>query len=246
MGLPARAAAPVLVAMFPGAAARVLGAMADQPALDLLSAAGVQGAVSVLRHIAEPRRSRLIEGLSTATAVAARMLLGYPEDSVGAWADPQAVALPPGMSAEQALAQVRGEAEGEAGTIFVVDESQRLLGCVELAALLRAPDWSTLGALMSPPVATLPAVMPLGGALGHRAWRRTSLLPVVELGDRLLGILRLSAIAGVAGRGTGGEAGADLTLAEFAARGYWDAVSGLVRTCLLLIPPSKQVVEDKG
>ena len=239
--LPARAMAPALAAMLPTAAARIVAALGDHVALGLLTAAGAQGAVAVLRHLPEPRRSRLVEGLPTATAIAARLLLGYPEDTVGAWADPQAVALAPALNAQDAFARVRGEPEGEAEWVYVVGEDQRLLGVVELATIVRAPDWRTLEALMHPPAATLPAVMPLAAAAAHPAWGRVSELPVVSRGERLIGTLRRSVLDEAIGRS--GERGEEegLSLAGFAARGYWDAVSGLVRAFLALLPRAGRV-----
>ena len=245
--LPARAGAPALVAMLPPSAARVIAAVGDQVALALLTAAGAQGAVAVLRHVPEPRRSRLVDGLPMVTAVASRLLLGYPEDSVGAWADPQVVALAPDLGAQEAFARVRAEPDGEAREVYVVGEGQRLLGVVDLATLVRAPDWRTLEGLMQPPVATLSAAMPLTGAANHPAWKRATQLPVVARGNRLIGVLRLAVLADAAGRGRGGDrAGPDLTLAGFAARGYWDAVSGLVRAFLVLLPAAKPVRGDDG
>jgi magnesium transporter len=243
--LPARATAPALVGMLPPAAARVIAAVGDKVALALLTAAGAKGAVAVLRHVAEPRRTRLVEGLPTATAIAAKMLLGYPEDSVGAWADPHVVALAPELGAMDALALVRGEPEGEAGEVFVVGADRRLLGVVDLAMLLRAPDWRTLSAIMEPPAATLPAVMPLSGALSHQAWKRSAALPVVERGERLIGVLRHGALAeAVAGRRGGREPEGDMSLAEYGARGYWELVVGLVRACLALMPAAKPVLPE--
>src|SRR6185503_3439466 len=90
--VPARAGSPVLMAMLTSAAARVLGSLDDEPALALLAAAGAQAAVTVLRYVPEARRSGLLQGLPTATALASRILLGYPDDSVGAWADPDFIA----------------------------------------------------------------------------------------------------------------------------------------------------------
>jgi len=242
--LPARAMAPALAAMLPTAAARVIAALGDHVALGLLTAAGAQGAVAVLRHLPGPRRSRLIEGLPTTTALAARLLLGYPDDTVGAWADPQVVALAPALDAQDAFARVRAEQEGEAEWVYVVGEDQRLLGVVDLATLVRAPDWRTLDALMHPPAATLSAVMSLAAAAAHPAWGRVSELPVVARGERLIGALRLSILEEALGRsgGHGDEQGH--TLAGFAARGYWDAVSGLVRAFLALLPRAAPVARN--
>ncbi len=234
--LPARAAAPALAAMLPPAAARVIAAVGDHVALGLLTGAGAQSAVAVLRHVTEPRRSRLIEGLPTATAVVARLLLGYPEDAVGAWADPQVVTLAPGLDAQEAFRRVRGEAEGQAEGVYVVGDDQHLLGVVDLPTLVRAADWRRLDALMRPPVATLSAVMPLGAAAEHPAWAQVSELPVVARGGRLVGVLRLAVLREVLAKGVDAGDDAAPTLAGFAARSYWDAVSGLVRAFLALMP----------
>jgi Mg/Co/Ni transporter MgtE len=242
--LPSRAAAPVLAAMLPTSAARVVAAVSDTVAFGLLTAAGAQGAVAVLRHVPEPRRTRLIEGLPTATAVAARLLLGYPEDSVGAWADPQVLTLAPGLFAPDALARIRGEPEGEAASVYVVAEDQRLMGVVDLATLVRAPEWRTLDSLMHPPAAMLSAVMPLSAAAAHPAWTQASELPVVARGDRLIGALRLAVLEEKLGQSGARDDEDEATLAGFAARGYWDAISGVVRAFLALLPRAAPVARS--
>jgi magnesium transporter len=242
--LPARAAAPALAAMLPPAAARIVAALDDPPALGLLSAAGVQAAVAILRHVAEPRRSRLIDGLSTATAVASRLLLGYPEDAAGAWADPELIALAPETSAAEALARVRGDTDVEASEVYVVDEEQKLLGVVDLQALLRAPEATTLAALMHKPAGVLPAIMPLGAAAAQPGWQRSGTLPVAERGNRLIGVLRLATLAKARSRGTSRGSPATDTLAGLLARGYWDTVSGLVRAGLTAMPAAARVLPE--
>src|SRR5690606_15025879 len=90
--------------------------------------------------------------------------------------------------------RVRAEDEGEAQGVYEVGEDQRLLGVVDLASLLRAPDWRSIDLLMIPPSATLLAVMPLHAAAGHPAWAQATELPVVARGNRLIGVLRLSVL----------------------------------------------------
>ncbi len=242
--LPARAAAPALAAMLPPASARIVSALEDPPALGLLTATGVQAAVAILRHVGEPRRSRLIAGLSTATAVASRMLLGYPEDAAGAWADPETIAMPPGTSAGEALARVRGDTDADAGAVYVVGDDQRLLGVVDLQDLLRAPEATLLNALMHPPAGTLAAFMPLSGAAAHPAWKQSSALPVVERGNRLIGVLQAAKLAQARSRGVPRGFSANGTLAGLAARSYWDAVSGLVRAGLTILPQAGRVLPE--
>lgn len=241
--LPARAAAPVLEAMLSPAAARILVALDDQAALGLLSATGVQSAVAMLRHVREPRRTTLIEGLSTTTALASRMLLGYPDDTVGAWADPEAIVVGSDTATGEALARVRGNPGLEANEIYVVDESQRLQGIVGLQVLLRAHETMSLAALMRPPAGVLPVAMPLSGAAAHPAWKQTNIMPVVERGDRFIGVLHAAKLAETLSRGHSGHTDTpDETLSGMLARGYWDTVSGLLRVGLAVLPPAQPVL----
>jgi Mg/Co/Ni transporter MgtE len=231
--------------MLPPRAARVLGALDDERVLALLSAAGAHAAVTMLRHVAEPRRTRLVEGLSTVTAVASRLLLGFPEDTVGAWADPDVIAVPESSAAAETLQRVRADPDAHGAEVYVVDADGRVKGAVALPNLLRAPPTSTVAALMSD-VATLPAAMPLGAALSHPGWRRASRLPVVERGERLIGVLHAAKLEqALSLREDAHHRRDSTTLAALAAAGYWDAVSGLVRIGLAALPPLERVLPEK-
>jgi magnesium transporter len=174
------------------------------------------------------------------------MLLGYPEDTVGAWADPEMLALAPATGAGEALARARADLEAEASNVYVIAEGGRLKGVLALQDLLRAPESTPIGSLMGAPPGILPAAMPLSAARAHPAWQRASMLPVVEQGDRLIGVLHAARLHAAlpqdqALRRGGGE----LTVAGLAAAGYWDAVSGLVQSGLALLPALKRVLPDE-
>jgi magnesium transporter len=233
--------------MLPSAAARILGSLHDEPALALLAAAGAQAAVTVLRYIPEPRRSRLLEGLPTATAVASRVLLGYPDDSVGAWADPDVIALAPETRVSDALERVRGGDEKKVEQVYAVDHDQRLIGIVDLLELLRVPDSTTLAAVLHKPLAMLTAMTPLTGAATQRGWQLSSVLPVVERDGRLIGVMHRATLARAMARSRATTQPAnDVTITGVLTRGYWDAASGLAEASLWLLPPAKPVLpEDK-
>ncbi len=239
--VPPRLGGPVLAAMLPPTAARVLGALDNDRSMALLASIGVQPAVAVLRHIQEPRRARLIEGLPTAVAVASRMLLGYPEDSVGAWADPDIVALPPETTVGDAIARVR-VGTTDITRVHVIGPGERLLGSVEIATLLRAQESAQIGSVIAEPPAVLAAVAPLAGAATHRGWERAASLPVVERGDRLVGVLRRATLVRALTRSTRStrETGSE-TLPGMLARSYWDALSGMVAATVTQLPPAPPI-----
>jgi len=243
--LPARAGGPVLAAMLPPTAARLLDHLDDAAALALLTVLGAQSAVGVLRHLAEPRRSRLIAGLPTATAVASRLLLGYLEDSVGGWVDPDVIAVAPECAAGEALARVRRGGEAEVEQVYVVDAEQRLLGVVELPRLVRGVETAAVVSLMHAPLGMLSASAPLTSAAAHAGWEQAAVLPVLERNERLLGVLRRPALRRALALNAGGSLAAnEATVVGFLARGYWDAVSGLAEASLGVFPRTKPVAPE--
>jgi len=234
--VPARLGTIVLSAMLPTAAARSIGQLDDERAMELIGALGVQPATALLRHVAEPRRGRLIAGLPTAIALASRAFLGYAEDSVGAWTDPDVIALPGASAVREALERVRST-RAYADEIFVVESDQRLAGQVRLADLLRAAENVPIGTLPMKDEALLAVHTPLAGAMSHPGWAEHGALPVVERGKRLIGVLTREALVGAATRIGGSPRPEDGgTVAGTLARGYWESLSGVVQAAVTLLP----------
>jgi magnesium transporter len=243
--IPARIGAPVLAAMLPTAAGRVLNALTDEQVLALLTTAGTQTAVALLRHIADPRRTRLIAGLPTVSALASRVLLGFPEDAVGAWCDPEVIALAPGTRTTDALHRIREGQETGIEKILVVDAERKLLGEVALETLLHAPDAVTVATLMRPTIMSLAAMMPISAATKLRAWEQTSMLPVVDREDRLIGVLRRTALSqALREHARQTQVGATGSMTAMIASGYWSVISGLAGATLTLLPTTKRVLPE--
>ncbi len=242
---PARLGAAVLAAMLPRRAARCVAELDDARSLQLLSVMGTQPTVAVLRHLPEERRRALISGLPTAAALASAMLLGYGEDTLGAWADPDVVLLQVDTQAGDALERMRLAPDAHP-VVFVADGQRRLAGSVALAVLLRAPPAATLASLMQRPVAVLTAFAPLSASVEHPGWQHSSALPVVEPGDRLVGILTRDALARALRRATPPAHAAESagSLPEVMAQSYWHALVGLLQAGLSLLPKVAPVSTD--
>lgn len=232
---PARVGAGVLAAMLPLKAARCVDTLDDRRALELLAPMGAQPAIALLRHLPEPRRQALMAGLPTATALASTLLLAYAEDALGAWVDPDVVVLPPQARVEEALARLRAGPPTHA-TLCVADADRRLRGLVTVPALLQAPPGSALAGLMQAPAALLAAHAPLSAVLSHPGWQAASLLPVVEPGDRLVGVLTHDAVCRAVARLSPPPAPQAQGLSSALAQGYWQAVSGLLTASLAGLP----------
>jgi magnesium transporter len=238
---PLRIASPVLRQMLPLSGARCLEQLDDDQIAGLLRGTGAQAGVALLRYFGAERRSRLLAQLPTALTLAYELLLGYPEDSVGAWMDPRALALPNDMTIGEALERVRRADEALIADPFVIDQNQRLLGYVELADLLRANPSASLGRLVRPCPHRLPVQTLLAGLREHQGWREASTLPVVERGERLVGALTHAALQ----RALSIEQNKPSTvLAEDTSAGiagaYWFGVSALIQAMISMLPVERR------
>lgn len=232
---PARLMAPVADAMLPHAAAAALLPLGTAQAALILAAMRAPGAAGVLRHAPEALRRRLLDELPTATALACRTLLRYPDDAIGALVDTAVVAMPAGARASEALEAVRRQGGEPGADVFVVTDTLRLAGAVSVATLLRAAPDARLETMLRR-LPSLPALMPWSAAAASAAWNEAGSLPVVEHDGRFLGSLHATALrSALAGRhgDTGPAAG---SLAAVLAQGYWAAVSSLSGALVALLP----------
>lgn len=241
---PVRLTAPVLRAMLPMHAARSLEHLPDDAVSGLLRAMGPQAGVAALHYVPDARRDALLEQLPTALALAFRLLLGYPEDTVGAWMSPRALAMPAEATAEAALKQLRDEEAAEQGdgdtTIFVISAAQRLSGQVGLRDLMRAAPDATLSRIMRAVKYTLPARTAIHAVAEHEGWDAHQLLPVVERENHFVGALDRSMLARAMQRARRQESDSGYgDMVANVANGYWVGVSSLIQLVVALLPVAR-------
>ncbi len=244
---PVRLAGPALRLMLPTFVARCLEPLDDPTAASLLRVMGPQAGVAVLHYLPEPRRASLLTQLPTAMSMTFRLLLGYPQDAIGAWMDPRVVTLPADTTAAAALTRLR-EAQGEIdAVVFVTGTSQHLLGLVELPELLRAAASAPLSRLMRDVRFTLPARASILGVGDHEAWDDFQILPVVERDDRFVGALDRGVVARALQRQqrVKPQAGMGDVFANMAG-GYWLGVSSLIELAVEMLPVAQPLAQGKA
>jgi magnesium transporter len=187
--LPARLGAPVLRHMLPTSAARCLEQLDDEAAAGLVHDLDAQAGTAMLRYVSQHRRERLVTQLPTASALAFRLLLTYPEDTVGAWINPHCLAVTPDTPVNEALERLRQSAESAVTYLFVVNAEQRLQGIAVITDLLRAGRGTTVAQVMRPPGQHLSARASLSAARDSEGWQEFHALPVVERQERFIGAL---------------------------------------------------------
>jgi|GEM_PF-4975309 len=159
--VPAADAAAVLAAMLPGPAAGVVAAMAPEAGAAALRNVPPERAAALLRCLDRDRREALVTELRPGRRAAVKLLLAYPADTVGAWADPRVLAVRRDASVGRARRAVRDSGTPAGCDLYVVDGQRRLAGTVPVGKLLRLDPEAALARAMEPEVA---ALIPLVGA----------------------------------------------------------------------------------
>ncbi len=245
--IPAEEVALFLAGLGSEQGASVLGAMLPMPGAGVLEALPPATAVAILRELSPgtvagllrvlgPDRARpLREGLTAGRRAVVDLLLGYPADTFGAWADPGALALRADATAGEARRTVAEGAIPAGCEVYVVDERNRLLGVVRLPDLLGADPQRPLSGLLDSGVPLLPAGAGLEAAHRFPGWERFGALPVVDRRDRFLGtvsLARLRALPPEAGEAPEGNGQALAALTETYLRILGSLLALLVRALL--------------
>jgi magnesium transporter len=233
-----RLAVPVLRHLGPAFSAKVFGRLSDDQVGRLLQPMGPQEVSRLLQHVPVERQTPLLARLPVATAVAVRMLIGYPRGTCGACMDPSPLVFAAEGTIAEGLEHLR-QFEGEPGDCAFICESQRrLVGVISLAELVRAAPRAAVASAMRPPEHTVSALASVGSLAEHRGWERFHVLPVVERDNRLVGAVHRRTLLTQL---SGASAKADPPLAAGAAGVYWLTLSALTQGVVRALPPVSPV-----
>jgi len=169
----------------------VLDSVEAERAADILDEIDPDVAADLVGDLPEERAQQLLSLMEPEEASDVRSLMKYPDDSAGGLMTPEFVALPAGLTAQEAIAYVRkvGDEPETVYYCYVLNGQRRLVGVISLRRLIVAPPEAKLDDIM---VRDLIAVAPLDSQEEvSRVIARYNLLaaPVVDAEGRMLGIV---------------------------------------------------------
>lgn len=185
-------AANVLRVMIPVSAAAILQRLSAADAGDVLEELGTVDAARLLRAVSSSARPPLLRELSDREQRRLRRQLTYPANSVGTIARADVLVLPGDISVAEARHRVEVSETTVSDPVLVIDESQRLLGAVNLRRLISASDDRPLRQALSKVAVSLPVLTPLVTVAEHPAWTAARELPVIEGDGTLVGVVALA------------------------------------------------------
>ncbi len=156
---------------------------------DIVATAPTHLALSLLTGLSEERREDVQARLPSSLRRELDRLVDLPAGAAGRLMDRAACTLDRDMSVADAIARVRSSPLRSARTLYLLDSERRLDGRVDMQALALAEATDRVGAHAgSTPAVEL--VAPRDELVEMLERYRTDSLPVVDGGNRLLGVVR--------------------------------------------------------
>ena len=174
----------------PQYAARALGQLSAQTVARVLESMTLEAAVRLLRRADEAAREKILREVQPARARTMSELVGFPEGSAGSLMDPDVLALPEEFTAGEAMQRIRQVPEHARYNLYVVSQSQRLTGTLNLRELLLAREEERLSEIMVPDPYRLVYSADRTTVLTHPGWKVAHALPVVDEENAYLGAIR--------------------------------------------------------
>jgi magnesium transporter len=178
----------------------LLGRLNDEETRRLLADLEPDDRTHLFEELPDRVVQRLLNLLDPADLRAARLLLSYPDESVGRLMTPEYVAIRPDWTIAQALDHIRikGRDREVVSTIYVTDTHWKFLDAVDLPQLILAEPSGPVGALLGHEAVTLSPYDDREEAVRKMARYDKFVLPVVGADGVLLGIVTADDVLDVA------------------------------------------------
>jgi magnesium transporter len=196
--MPLASATAVFQRMTPDLAAQTLELIDDRLAGQIIPALDPSQAAALLARIDEQPRDRLLNGLESSIAKELRLLISYPFDSAGSLMDPRVTTFHQEATVKQVRARIRGLRGRRVYDIFLVDENGLLTGSVPLQEIVLARPNRRLLELSGGAPSSVHALSTREEVVELLNQRRLPSLAVVDLEQRLLGVIRYDALVAAA------------------------------------------------
>jgi magnesium transporter len=178
----------------------LLKGLTDEETRHLLADMAPDDRTELLEDLPGQAMQRVLNLLSKEDLEEARLLLGYPEESIGRLMTPDYVAVRPSWTLDQALRHIRtrGRESETVSTIYVTGSDWRLLDALDLERfILHDPD-QRVEDIMDSTFVSLSAVQDREEAVRTMERYDLSVLPVTDRDGVLLGIVTIDDVLDVA------------------------------------------------
>lgn len=192
--------ANILRNITPAKTTSCLIAMDVNSAAKILENFSIERASSLLRRMPAEVRFKIIKSMSTLYANMIKLVIRYPEDTVGRYISPNVFTVLEDMRVRDVLSAIKESADQIRSEIYVVNDKQRLGGVVFIRDLLTADPNTFVKKIMRITNVSISARSRLAHIQHHIEWKYNDMLPVVDRNGLFIGVLKRSVMLDVLSR----------------------------------------------
>jgi magnesium transporter len=178
----------------PDAAARILAEAGPEHIAHLVSTLDPVYTANLLARLEEDKRAALLAALPSEMAEEVAGILEFPVGTAGRLMDARVTVFRSGTSVRSAMDQIRELRDRRISDLVVVDDEGKFEGSVRLQDVVGADPEQLLGELESPLVVSVHPMTTRDEVVELLNKYRLASLPVVDLQERVVGIIRQSGL----------------------------------------------------
>ncbi|HSS63844.1 MAG TPA: CBS domain-containing protein [Gammaproteobacteria bacterium] len=187
--------APTLEYMSADRGADCLATMEPKSAARLLAALHTDFQLAIMRVSKPAVREALLVALDDEISEPLKLMLRYPEGTVGELMDAFVFTVPNDITVQETLKRARAASLEVPFYVYVLDRTQRLVGVASLKNLIRAKRSDPVSSLMNRDVVALNPMALKSAMVKSTHWRSFHTLPVTEEDGVFLGVVRYETIS---------------------------------------------------
>ncbi len=191
---PVGAIVPLITWLASDVAAELLRRLPEDTAVGVLSKLSPNTALSLLGQLSDGDRDTMMAKLDPRLRDELVGLMAYAEDSAGRLMETRINLFRPSMTAAQALDRLRQSDLRGLTALFLVDDQNQLVARLAIDVLATASLDETLGDLASPVTVSIQATAPREEVAEILEKSQLPSVPVVDLDNRLVGIVRYASL----------------------------------------------------
>ncbi|MDZ7826858.1 MAG: CBS domain-containing protein [Gammaproteobacteria bacterium] len=185
---------PILERLSPLRARALFEHMPREARARVLRAANPRLAVLLVGHLQPAELAERLADLPESVRAELERLLAFPEDSAGHLMDRVFDPVRPEMRVAEVLERLRAASIRRVRSLFVVDDDGRLIGRVDMQDLALADLEVEIASLMQRAEGAVAITSPREYIVEQLEETRLDALPVVDLDQRLLGVVRYASL----------------------------------------------------
>ncbi len=187
---PPRTAASVLRHIQPDHSARVVEASGAEDVAELVAALDPAHAANLFARLSPESRTQLLDALPVVLAEEIEGILAFPTGTAGSLMDARVALFRPDTPVREALERIRELRDRRIADLVIAESDGSFDGVVRLQDVVGADPEASLASLRSPRAISVHPMTPDDEVVELLNEYRLSSLPVVDLQNRVVGIIR--------------------------------------------------------